>query len=74
MTDRETVFFPTDDVATPHLLLDVENADKAEQALQEARKTWDGRLAVTRGYEDSVEGDYLGNVIIGHNEYAIYRM
>lgn len=74
MAEKETVFFPTDDVATPHLLLDVEDADKARHALKQARQKWDGRLGVTRGHMSGVEGEYLGNVIIGHNEYAIYSL
>lgn len=57
-----------------HEIINVNDEDKARHALRIATKRQEGRLGVTRGFDPSVDADHVGTVIVGHNEYAIYRL
>jgi len=74
MPDEKTIYIPSENQPTPHLLLGVEDEEKAESALRQAQEKWSGRLGVTRNFDESVDGEHIGNVIVGHNEYAVYQL
>lgn len=57
-----------------HEIINVNDEENGRHALRIATKRYDGRLGVTRNFDPSVDGEHVGNVIVGHNEYAIYRL